>query len=277
MALRSRLQWRGVKLPVVIFFTIGWMLWLGSLTGCKEAGDVYSPGEWSELFKKAGGWRPLPFPDSKYRPGAIIKVGEDGIRWIDNLEACRYPIAEFEEKSYIPGITFEKAWVFGGSALVNFKGISAGPGFEKISKVRLEIQDHGADAFRIIKLKVWLEDPDHRRNISQTCMDELMKPDRYLVTEAFRVSKGKYVLQDRSGAAIKLETPLLKELLQFQPDVKYEVTADGGLIIEQPAYFAVRKAVRVGEGFEVLGASAQAPSTADEQIADFFSKASKGN
>jgi len=108
-------------------------------------------------------------------------------------------------------------------------------------------------------------------------MDELMKPDRYLVTEAFRVSKGKYVLQDKSGAAIKLETPVLKELLQFQPDVKYEVTADGGLMIEQPAYFAVRKAVRVGDGFEVLGASAQAPSTADEQIAEFFLNASKGN
>jgi len=265
-----------VKLAAVLF-TFAWLFWLGMFTGCDDAGDVYSPEQWRDLFKEAGGWTPLPFPDSKYRPGSIIKVGADGVRWIDDLEACRYPMAEFEEKSYIPSITFEKAWVFGGSALINFKGISAGPSFDKISKVRLEIQDHGADAFRIIKLKVWLEDPDHRKSVSQACMDELMKPDRYLVTEAFRVSKGKYVLKDKSGAAIKLEAPVLKELLQFQPDVKYEVTADGGLMIEQPAYFAVRKAVHVGENFEVLGGSAEAPATADEQIENLFLKTSKGD
>jgi hypothetical protein len=265
-----------VKLAVVLV-TFAWIVWLGMFTGCDDAADVYSPEEWRDLFKEAGGWTPLPFPDSKYRPGSIIKVGEDGIRWIDNLEACRYPIAQFEEKSYIPGITFEKAWAFGASSLIHFKGISAGPRFDKISRVRLEVQDHGADALRIIKLKVWLEDPDHRSQVSQACMDELLKPDRYLVTEAFRVSKGKYVLQDQSGGAIKLEAPVLKELLQFQPDVKYEVTADGGLRIEQPAYFAVRKAVRLGEDFEVLGGAADASVTADAQIEDLFLKTAKSN
>lgn len=275
MAIKKPLHaWHRVESAAVLFI-FAWILSLGLSTGCKEAADVYSPAEWQELFQKAGGWTPLPFPDSKYRPGAIIKVGEDGIRWIDDLESCRYPMADFQEKSYIPGITFEKSWEFGASALINFKGISAGPSFDKISKVRLEIQDHGADAFRIIKLKVWLEDPDHARSVSQTCMDELLKPDRYLVTEAFRVSKGKYVLQDKTGAAIKLETPILKELLQFQPDVKYAVTADGGLMIEQAAYFAVRKAIRVGQDFEVLGGSAEAAPTADEQIADLFLKTSK--
>lgn len=278
MRLRTQIRKRRrVKLPALLFLTFAWMLWLGMFIGCKDAGDVYSPQEWRDLFKTAGGWTPLPFPDSKYRPGSIIQAGEDGVRWIDDLEACRYPMAEFEEKSYIPSITFEKAWIFGGSALINFKGISAGPGFDRISQVRLEIQDHGADAFRIIKLSVWLEDPDHRGRVSQACMDELMKPNRYLVTEAFRVSKGKYVLKDKSGAAIKLAAPVLKDLLQFEPDVKYEVTADGGLMIEQPAYFAVRKAVRIGEGFEVLGASAEAPATGDEKIENLFLKTYKAN
>ena len=270
-------SWHHGTLPAVFFCTVACLLWLGMTTGCKDASDVYSPREWRDLFKQAGGWIPLPFPDSKYRPGSIIKVGDDGLRWIDDLEACRYPMVDFEEKSSIPSITFEKAWVFGGSALLNYKGISAGPAFDRIAQVRLEIQDHGADAFRVIKLRVWLEDPDNRARVSQVCMDELLKPDRYLVTEAFRVSRGKYVLKDKSGAAIKVETPVLQELLQFAPEVKYEVTADGGLLIEQPAYFAVRRAVRVEEGFEVLGSPAAGSATADAHIEALFLKTAGSN
>lgn len=242
--------------------------------GCKEAGDVYSPKEWIELFEKAGGWTPLTFPDSKYRPGAIISVPEDGDpRFIDVLESCGFPIKDFIEHSYIPSITFEKEWEFKGSALINFKGISAGPKFSKISKTRMEINDHGADAIRLIQLRIWIENPDHRSTKTEACMDELTKPNSYLITEAFRVSSGKYTLYDKSGASIKLETPILKSLLQFQPDVKYEVTSDGSLVIEQPAYFAVRKAQRIEGDFEVLGGSGSEPESADAKIKQHFIKA----
>ena len=240
---------------------------------CKDIGDVYTPREWLEIFEKAGGWTPLPFPDSKYRPGAIISVSDNGIRWIDNLDACRYPIADFVQPSYIPKITFEKAWELKGSALINFKGISAGPGFNRISKIRMEIKDHGADAFRLLKLRVWLEDPVNRATVSQVCMDELKNEGTYLITEAFRVSSGKYMLYDKTGVSIKLEAPVLKQLLQFQPDVKYEIASDGSLIIEQPAIFAVRKAKRVDDRFFTLGPPDSEPETADVKIEQLFNKA----
>jgi hypothetical protein len=237
---------------------------------CKDIEDVYTPKEWLEIFEKAGGWTPLPFPDSKYRPGSIISVTENGIRWIDNLDACGFPIAEFGQPSYIPAIIFEKAWEFNGSALINFKGISAGPGFNRISKIRMEIEDYGADAFRLLRLRVWLEDPDNRAKVSQVCMDELKKNDTYLITEAFRVSSGKYMLFDETGVSIKLETPVLKHLLQFQPDVKYAIATDGSLIIEQPAIFAVRRAQRVDDGFITLGPPDKEPETADDKIEQLF-------
>ena len=56
-----------------------------------EVGNVYSPDEWQGLFKE-NGWTALPFPDSKYEPGAIVKVtAESGIRYIDHLRSCGYP------------------------------------------------------------------------------------------------------------------------------------------------------------------------------------------
>jgi hypothetical protein len=248
-------------------------IFLAGMFGCKEASDVYAPKEWRDILAKAGGWKPLSLPDSKYGPGAIIKVTDDGIRWIDHLKSCGYPADVLEpEKSYIPSIQFTKARELQASALINFQGISAGPSFDKISKVRLQIDDHGADAFRLIKLKVWMEVPAHRESVNRACMEELLKPNRYLVTEAFRVTKGKYTLYDKTGAAIKLETPVLRHLLQFQPDVKHEVTSDGSLVIEQTAYFAVRMAVRVGNDWEILGSPSGEPETADAKIEELFFK-----
>lgn len=265
--LKRFVEGRGKALlaPMLCFFLV-------LIAGCKEVKDIYSPKEWRDLFKDAGGWTPLPFPDSKYKPGSIIKVGDDGVRWIDHLDACRYPTEVLEMESYVPSITFTKKWEFGASAIINFKGITVGPDFKRISKIRMEVIDQGADAFRILKLKVWMEIPANREKVSQICTDELSKPDRYLVTEAFRVSKGRYVLYDKNGVAIKIETPILRDLLQFQPDVKYEVMSDGSLVIEQTAYLAIRKAVQVGEDFEVLGSYEGEPKTADTKIEKLFFK-----
>ena len=250
----------------VVVFLIG---------SCKDVTVVYTPQEWVEMLKKAGGWVPLPFPDSKYRPGAIIKVTEEegikGIRWIGHLESCNYPSEVLKvEKGYTPAIEFKKGKDFGAEATINFKGITAGPGFDKVSKVVLDVQDHGADAFKLIDLKVWWEKPNNRKKVSSVCMNELKKPNHYLITEALRVSKGAYTLYDKTGAKIKLTAPKLGDLLQFQPDVKYEVTSEGKLVIDQPAYFAVRMAVRVGDDFEVLGEQTKQPETADAIIEKLF-------
>jgi hypothetical protein len=241
-------------------------------TACPTVKDVYSPKELTKLLKKAG-FVPLPFPDSKCCPGSIIKVTDkDGVIWIDDLTSCNYPLREFEEPSHIPAVTFTKKCEFGATALINIKGITAGPGFERVSKIQFEITDHGADALRLIKLKVWMADPENIKRVNTACLDELAKSDVYLVTEAFRISKGKYTLFDSSGAKIKIETPLLKNLIQVQPEVKYEVTADGSLVIEQPVYFAVRKATRVGGDFEPLGRAAGEAEVADAIIERQFFK-----
>jgi hypothetical protein len=242
----SKGQWLMIAgAAVIIILLFSFVDWCGN----PNAGAVYSPREWRDILAKDG-WIPLPFPDSKYRPGSIIKVTKDDIRWIDDLEACRYPTDEFEVKSYIPGITFTKQWEFSGDAIVNFKGVTAGPKFDRMSKVRMEIIDHGADAFGVLRFKVWMEKPENRETISQVCMDQLLKPDYYLITEAFRVSKAKYTLYDKTGAAIKLETPALDDLIQFEPNLKHEVTSDGSLVIEEPVCFAIKKTMRLGDDFE---------------------------
>ncbi len=119
----------------------------------------------------------------------------------------------------------------------------------------MEVKDHGADALGLMKLKVWMENTDNQSKVSQACMDQLMKPDYYLITEAFRVSKATYSLYNKAGTKIEIKTPDLKDLLQVEPDVKYEVTSDGSLVIEQPVYFAIKKAIRIGQDFDARGST----------------------
>jgi len=242
------------------------------LVGCKDKQDlqdVYSPQEWRNLLESAGGWVPLPFPDGKYRPGSIIRVDDTGLRWIDNLSSCRYP-GDFVERGSIPAINFTKSTAFSADVLLNYAGIEAGPGFDKVARVTFEVSEHSADALKLLALKVWQEDPANRRTVSPVCMEELTKPDMYLVTEAFVVSKGTYSLYDQTGAKLHLTVPALTELLSVGGDVGYSVTADGNLTISEPSVFAVRRAVRVDDGFSVLGDTGEEAGTADAEIGALY-------
>ncbi len=232
-----------------------------------DAGDIYSPEEWRGLFKESG-WTALPFPDSKYEPGAIVKVtAESGIRYIDHLRSCGYPddiLAPVVGK--IPSIAFNKDREFGAAALINIKGIGAGPEFTKLASTRLEISEHSADSLRLIALRIWQETPGNLEGAARFCIEALEKPDYYLITEAFRVSKGRYALYDKSGGKLKLSLANLGRLLKFEPDVRYEITSAGELLIDEQVTFAIRQAVSTTAGFAVLGAGAKGDGTADGLI-----------
>jgi hypothetical protein len=249
---------------------------LATTAGCNPAmSKVYAPTEWRDMLKEAGDWVPLPFPESAFRPGSIIMVTETSIRWIDDLSSCRYPADILDpEKSRIPNISFNKAMEFGANAVVGYKGIAAEPGFSKVSKVNFEVLDHGVEYLRLIRFKDWINDPENKKKVSPSCMQELAKPNRYLVTEAFQASKAAYTLFDQSGAAMKLSLPLLKDLLKVSAGLKYSVDTNGKLVIEEPVYFAVRKAIRMGDDFEPRDPSGA--KTSDAGIEALFFKSVPG-
>lgn len=248
------------------------------LVACNSSpglGDVYSPAELRELLGDAGGWVLLPFPESKYRPGSVIEVTAEGrIDWIDHLESCGYAEEVLEpERSVIPSVSFTKGVELGASAMIDIHGIQAGPEFGKVSRARLAIQEHGTDAIKRIRLQIWAEDPSNQELVHPQCMEELQKPDRYLVTEAFRISKGTYTLFDETGVALALDAPaVLDSVLKIQPEVRYEVTGEGSLVIEQPVYMAVRRVMRVGSDWQTL-AEPRDEDSADARIDRAFREA----
>jgi len=239
-------------------------------SACTSVGDVYSPDEWNNLFEEAGGWTPLPIPDSKHIAGSIIQVTDSGVRWIGDLAACGFPTDQFSQSGQIPSISFSKGASFGADALLTYQGVTAGPEFGRIESVVLEVSDHSADAINLIALQVWREYPDNRESVSDVCFNELAKVDRYLITEAFTVSQATYKLYDQTGAEIELSAPVLGELLDFSVGTRFTTTASGHLSVNQPTVFAIRKAVRVNQSFEILGNESADLVTADGKIEDLY-------
>lgn len=258
-----------IAVVVMLVWTIG---------GCKSVpSEIYSPEELREVLSKAEGWVPLVIPDSKYRPGSIILVSEDSgqPRWIDHLDAC-IDVEDFETflvVGAIPAVQFSKDVSADANLLLNYRGISAGPGFDRVKNVRLSVDEHSAVAMRLIKFRSWyenLEDADYLRRIDP-CLDALEEPDTYLVNEAFVISNATYRLYTETGAEIELTAPQLGEFLKFEPEMAYDVSSSGLLTIKEPVVLAVRKVVRVDAGFQVLATPGSTePSTADALLEKWY-------
>ncbi len=230
-----------------------------SLVGCKnDVRRIMSPQELRDLLSEAGGWVPLVLPDSKYRPGSIILVNDaDGQpTWVDHLDGCinADDFETFLEVGTLPGLRFEDDVSLGADLLLNYRGVSAGPGFGRVKKVRLSIDKHTAVAIRRIMFRNWyqdLEDEDYLRRIDR-CLDALESPSVYLVSESFVVSNATYRLYSETGAEISLKTPELGDLLEFEPEFSYGVTSDGTLTVKEPVVLAIRQVIRLDGGLQAL-------------------------
>jgi hypothetical protein len=238
-----------------------------ALYGCNGNGGktdvLYDMGEWRDLLKGNGNWHVIRIPDSKVAPGSIVKITEaDGLSWIDSLQSCGIPrgllvarTSDAQEESLVllgasPSIKFTKKVEFGAGVLLNISGIKAGPEFSKVRKTVLTIGANGGDALRLIALQTWIQ--KNPSSYNKACSDRLAQPDHYLISESFRFSSATFSLLDESGTKVAVTLPQYGKLLQFEPSVKYSVTSDGDLRIEQPMYVAVRRAIAASDGFGTL-------------------------
>jgi hypothetical protein len=234
-----------------------------SVTSCRDAADLYSFAEWRDVLKGNGNWLVVKIPDSKLVPGSIVKITKDeGLSWIDSLHSCGIP-AELlagasisDPKALVvrgasPAINFKKSKEFSADAVLNVAGVKAGAEFNKMGKIALSIGENGGDALRLIRLKDWIQ--ANADKFSRSCLDELAKPDRYIVSESFRFSSATYSFFDKGGAKVKLTVPQLQKILKLEPSVKFEITGEGSLRIDEPMYVAVRRAVSAAGDFKTLG------------------------
>jgi hypothetical protein len=242
-------------------------LLLAFSTGCphQDPQAVLNPDPMFRFYL-AHQWIPLPEPDSRFGPGAVFTFspGSDP-RWQGTLQDCGLPDELTKPVDAESGqLQFDAASDYGAKAGLSLKGVSAGPEFSKVKNSTLELDRHGPSSLNMVRLRLWLNDPENRNKIPQGCKDLLNRADTYIVQEAYEVSKGKYTLT--SGTSAKVSADDLKlGVLSLAPDAHAAVESDGSLVFDQTLYTAVRRLVYANGGWESLGRPGDAGS-ADQQV-----------
>jgi hypothetical protein len=211
-------------------------------------------------------WTALSIPDSKMQPGSVIKVKKlkdfVEVQWLGDIRRCGINDQELGViRGKYPklgiGESFEvKASLF--ASVLNLFRINAGA--DKISGAILNMEDSGGDAIDFLAFLMWVASNGNR--LQAVCGNLLGQDDVYLVTEAFRISKGSYQLLDKNGAKVELSASVTGKSLDSQ--LEGTIGTKGELVIAGDFYFGVRRAKMVSPGvFTSLGAAQDVPEADD--------------
>jgi hypothetical protein len=196
-------------------------------------------------------WIPVPRPDIRFAPGAILSFsGQDGLKYLSSLSACGIPSEVIKPKPVAAAnLQFGGNLEYAASAVLGLSGIQARTDYSRVRSVSLKAESHQPVGLDIAGLTSWMTNPSSG-SIPQECQELLFKPGIYIVREAYEVSKGQYVLQDAAGALIDLRTT--SQFLSIAPTAPLKITTEGALEFEQRIYTAVKSLTTLKE---ILGSS----------------------
>jgi hypothetical protein len=241
------------------------------LSSCaKQPKPVVGPGEVAPSISKAtydayrqNGWVPLLEPDSRFVPGTIFETrANTAPRWIASLETCGVPKEVLAPVNNDTGaFKYSGDANYGANAVLNIRGVSAGPNFGKATSATFQQSDSGASAIDIQKVMAWMN--KNPAAFSSICERYLSQPDVYVAQESYRVGKGIYALKDSTGGGINIKTDFLK----LSADANAKVTGDSSLTLTVPVYTAVHHAVYAKDVLQTLTQPSRGPlAHADDAI-----------
>jgi len=185
----------------------GAVAWVAAAVSFSAAQTIFQPLPLKQ-FLEENGWVSLPLPNKRMGPGSVIKVTKkDGaviMQWLGDLRRCGITDREFR---YVRGkysaIGIGESFGMKASIAAGFIAKLEGTAdFEKAGGAIMQIEDSGGDAVDFDALTNWMAKPGAAQRMPQVCNNFLAQEDIYLVSEAFRISKARYGLVDKSGAKL---------------------------------------------------------------------------
>jgi hypothetical protein len=203
-------------------------------------------------------WVPLPLPDSRVAPGAIVSIRNGQVAWESTLTECGAPPAVMQVTSGAAGTIDTKTEAeYGADAALQIAGVSAGPEFKKVKKATLKLEGHSAEGIDRIRLGTWINQTGMR--LPPVCEKFLKQRDIFIVQEAFKVTKAALTLYDDKDAKISLGGINLG-IVKIGANAKAKVTANGSIDFEAPVYTAIRRLKYMKDG-ELKTLSTPGPET----------------
>lgn len=229
----------------------------------------YNPPPLAAYLEKDG-WVVLPLPDNKAGPASVIQVTQTdpnraSVRWLGDFRRCGLTNDDLGVvRGRYPSIGVGEEFTVDANAALQLASVSLGPEVSNARSATLKINESGGDALDFIAFSIWMSDPANLKKLPQACTELLSQPNVFLVTEAFRITKGAYEFKDATGAKINLKLPVGTPL---NLGAGLKVGSNGNVVFEDDTYFAVRRVKQVALGsFGTLGAPPETVPEADGML-----------
>jgi len=261
---------------------LAWALSLVALTvtGCESKNNVPTPPSAANmglLMQPVSddyithGWIPLEAPDSRFVPGSVfmVKQGQPP-QWLASLESCGVPKAVLEPTSSNSGqFTSTVEQKYGAGVVLKISGVTAGPDFKKARTATITQTESGPSAFDILKVIVWMTDPNNDNAFAPACRQFLEQENTYIARESYRIGSGTFTLKDETGAALNL-SGLNVKIIEISANAGLKLTSDSKLQLAVPVFTAVREAVYANKVLKPLGEGGGTLRFADQKILEMY-------
>lgn len=191
-------------------------------------------------------WIPLPMPDSRIGPGAIVTIKKGQVAWESSLAKCGAPPDVMTPVASTDAtVATSVEGEYGADAALKIAGVTLGPDFKRVKKTSLKLDDHHAEGLDRIALAEWLNKPGTA--LSSVCSRFLTEKDVFIVQEAYKVSKGKITLYDERNTKLSLaglSTPIVK----LDANAKSTTVSNDSIEFAAPMFTAIRRLQYLKDG-----------------------------
>lgn len=234
----------------------------GTLSVISTSAQVVSHSDLKKLYGSR--WIPLPLPDSRIGPGAIITIKKGQVGWESNLSSCGAPAAVLAATTSAGSIlTFKANAEYGADAALSIGEVTVGPEFKKVKKVTLKADNHKPYGLDRIKLGTWFNDP--KTELSGECKKFLARNDVFIVQEAYEIAKGSFTFFGDNNSKISL-SGISVGPVKIGANAKAQANKQGDLEFSEPVYTAIRRLKYLKSG-ELKTLSAPGPEKTDDAAA----------
>ena len=204
----------------------------------------------------------LPYPDSRFAPGAIVLAERCHARWLGHVRDCGVPEQLLEiNMGHIGDLQFDAKRRYGVDAVLTLAGVEAGPQIDRASHVEIVQEQLRVDSLNLLNWDRWLQETG---GDGLTCQRILNQPNVYVIGDSLRVDGGRYSFYDSSNRQLAISGGGNILALRAGADLVNE--EQGTLVLTQPVYTHFRRVSIVDGALIVLGSDTD-PSDDDRFLA----------
>lgn len=183
----------------------------------------------------------LPLPREKSAPTTIFEFTHGYLTIVrDPHSSCLPdPPLKVTEDPSVSLLTFSRDFNFELKGIVGFVATIFGTSMAKaeleVKNVRKATVQLGGLSHHTIETGVLIEYL-MEKNLSTTCMHNILDKDHFIVVAALRANTFTYQFSNSSGAAVKFTGPEANGLFQAKANVDVQVGSDGKIVVTSPTY-----------------------------------------